>query len=691
MRLASADARNRASARSAADHPFWLRPDAPRAAVAALEPLRRELLELRAQLEQAMEASAAALRDAERARQESAQRRAQVSWAGGRISQLEGVLVASKLGIPAPIKPPPPAPAAAPPPATVAAPKPLGSSAVDGGVMQRLAATEAVLEARTAEAEQLRRELAAAQRAMEAQSALASGSTRRSRSVSDLAGAGAAAAPSGGELARERQRADTAERAARAAMEAVRRLTDQLEEKQAELDEALEAANPEAGDDDNDEDNDDNDAQDDAGAPQSNGDGDAHAAAVRSAAVALRAALVTERERGKALEAELAAAKRAAAAAEERAAAATAAAAAASAAAASPVRANGGSRGSRSGPGAFSGEAYDDGDDDGGYSGKQQQAAELHSPSLAMPLAPRGRRGSATGRPGDADRRAAAAEEAAEAAAAQVTRLKDALAEEKRTAEALRAQLLARAGEPAERGRSAPADDALARKRAKDAEAALAAERERRAAAEARARAASDEAERLTEQLKAARGRTADATSSPGSSGDAERIAQLERTLHREREAASRALAEARAAAASAPSAPSAAAIALPAGLDADDIGPARALMMERKRSAQLAAQLEDVTSRLARSATGGGGAASPASPAASAPGVATELARLQARCRSLQEALDASQARGCELEQDLAEARAVRSKAAASATPSPMHSPLPSRVSSPLPEELEY
>ena len=670
--------------RCAADHPFWLRPDAPRAAVAALEPLRREMVELKAQIEQAMEASAAALRDAERARQESAQRRAQVSWAGGRIAQREGVWVASKLGIPAPLKPPPPAPAAAPPPASVAMPKPLGSSAVDGGVMQRLAATEAVLEVRNNEVAQLRKELAAAQRALEAQATLASGGARRSRSGGDLAGAAAVAdgQAAGGELARERQRADTAERAARAAVEAVRRLTDQLEEKQAELDEALAAANPEACDDAE-------EAEDaDVDAPHANGDGDAHAAAVRSAAVALRGALVAERDKCKALEAELAAAKRAAAAAEERAASATAAAAAA-AASGSPMKANGGSRGSRSGPGAFSGEDYDGGDD----GAATKPAAELHSPSLAMPMEPRGRRGSAAGRSGDAEKRAAQAEAAAEAAAAQVTRLKDALTEEKRAADALRAQLLDRAGEPVERGR-APPDDALARKRAKDAEAALAAERERRAAAEARARAAADEAERLTEQLAAARARAADATSATGSSGDAERIAQLERTLHREREAATRALAEARAAAASASPASAAS---LPAGLDADEIGPARALMMERKRSAQLAAQLEDVTARLARSATGGGSSApSPASPAASAPGVAAELARLQARCRSLQEALDASQARGCELEQDLAEALRVGRTGARvvsstpSPAPSPLPSPLPSRMASPVPHPAE-
>lgn len=110
--------------------------------------------------------------------------------------------------------------------------------------------------------------------------------------------------------------------------------------------------------------------------------------------------------------------------------------------------------------------------------------------------------------------------------------------------------------------------------------------------------------------------------------------------------------------------------------MDADDIGPARALMAERQRSAQLSAQLSEVTARLARSAVSGG---SPAPAAQQSPGVANELARLQARCRSLQEALDNSEARGCELEQELAEARAPRSTSRfASANPSPILSPVP-------------
>lgn len=612
---------------------------------------------LKAQIEQAMEASAAALRDAERARQESAQRRAQVAWAGGRIAQLEGVLVASKLGIPSPLKPPPAAPSAAPPPAQVAAPNPLGSSAVAGGVMQRLTSTEAALEVSQAETVQLRKQLEAAQRALETQSQLSSGGARRSRSAHDLAGAAAATSAGGtglaAELARERQRADTAERAARAAAEAVRRLTEDLEEKQQEVDEALASAEAAT-------------SASDAQLPAANG-GDAHSDAVRAAAVALRSALVAERERSKALETELGTARNAAAAAEQRAQSAIAAAATAAASAAVVMSAsNGASRGSKSGPGAFSGEeAYAD----------ERGPPELHSPLLAMPMEPRGRRGSATGRGGDAERRAAVAEEAAEAAEAKATRLRDALAEEKRAADALRAQLLARAGEAPERSAAAGgAGDAAARKRAKDAESALAAERERRAAAEARVRAAEADSEELVKQLAAARltaQRAAESAQSSSSSADADRIAQLERTLAREREAAARALAEARAAASSGGSGAAAAAV-----MDADDIGPARALMAERQRSAQLSAQLSEVTARLARSAVSGG---SPAPAAQQSPGVANELARLQARCRSLQEALDNSEARGCELEQELAEARAPRSTSRfASANPSPILSPVP-------------
>lgn len=605
-----------------------------------------------------MEASAAAIGDAERARQEAAQRRAQVAWAGGRIAQLEGVLVAARLGIPAPIKPPPAAPSAAPPPAQVAAPNPKGSSAVAGGVMQRLTSTEAALEVSQAETVQLRKQLEAAQRALEAQSQLSSGGARRSRSAHDLAGVAAAASAGGAglaaELARERQRADTAERAARAAAEAVRRLTEDLEEKQQEVDEALAAAAEAA------------EHNGDAQLPAANG-GDAHSDAVRAAAVALRGALVTERERSKALEAELITARNAAATAEQRAQSAIAAAAAAAASAAAVMSAsNGASRGSKSGPGAFSGEeaAYAD----------ERGPPALHSPSLAVPMEPRGRRGSATGRGGDAERRAAVAEEAAEAAEAKVTRLRDALAEEKRSADALRAQLLARAGEQPERSApAAGAGDAAARKRAKDAETALIAERERRTAAEARARAAEEDSEELVQQLAAARlasQREAEAAPQSPSAG-ADRIATLERMLVREREAAAHALAEARAAASS-----GGAGAAGGAALDADDIGPARALLAERQRSAQLSAQLSEVTARLARSAVSGG---SPAPAAQQSPGVANELARLQARCRSLQEALDNSEARGCELEQELAEARAPRNASRrGSANPSPRLSPVP-------------
>ena len=640
-----------------------------------------------------MEASAAALKDGERARQESAQRRAQVAWAGGRIAQLEGCMLAAKLGIPPPIKPPPPAPAAAPPPASVNAPKPLGSSAVEGGVMQRLTATEAALEVKMNEAAELKKQLEAAQRALEAQTQLSSGGARRSRSGGDLTSVAEAAGGSGlaAELARERQRADTAERAARAAADAVRRLTDELEEKQAELDDVLAKRDEEAEEAEGDE----QEEQPSAAhtSPSGNG-GSAHADAVRSAAVALRGALVAEREKSKELEAQLAVVQRAAAAAEERAAAAVAQAQAAQAQAAqaqAQAVANGPVRGSKSGPGAFSGEEPDEPAENGG-----RNAPELHSPSLAKPMEPRGRRGSSvTGRSGDAERRAALAEEAAEAAEAKATRLRDALAEEKRAADALRAQLLARAGESVERGAAAGGgDDVAARKRAKDAEAALAAERERRAAAEARARAAADEAEELAEQLAQARAAAKRAAeSSPSTSGDSERIAQLERTLYREREASERALAEARAAAAAASASPGRGAPA--AVMDADDIGPARALMAERQRSAQLAAQLSEVTARLARSTVGGGGGAAPAaipSPAQASPGVAAELARLQARCRSLQEALDNSQARGCELEQELAEARAPRNTArlpsatALSPMPTPARSPAMSPV--PFPDE---
>lgn len=100
---------------SSAGHPFWLKADAPAAAFALVEPLRLELDALRGAADAAQSEADAALVAARRAGAECTARRAQVAWAGVRISQLEAALKAGNSPIPKPAKPPPPAPTSAAP------------------------------------------------------------------------------------------------------------------------------------------------------------------------------------------------------------------------------------------------------------------------------------------------------------------------------------------------------------------------------------------------------------------------------------------------------------------------------------------------------------------------------------------------------------------------------------------------
>jgi len=110
-----------AHSRFSAGHPFWLKPNCGALANRIVQPLRARLEAERGAAEAAVEQAASAAATAQRASAEAAARRLQVAWAGGRITQLEGVLKKAGLAVPHPDVPPPAPPRRAPPPAPACA------------------------------------------------------------------------------------------------------------------------------------------------------------------------------------------------------------------------------------------------------------------------------------------------------------------------------------------------------------------------------------------------------------------------------------------------------------------------------------------------------------------------------------------------------------------------------------------
>ena len=147
-----------------------------------VHPLRAELEASREEAQTAQEQANSATATAQRASAEASSRRAQVSWAGGRIAQLEGLLKASGVKVPEPEVPPPP------PPPQHAKPPPASTVAIKDSARARVLQLEEELKAeqeRCAEAV-LARDTAL--RALEAQSNLSSGGARRVPSSESLLG-----------------------------------------------------------------------------------------------------------------------------------------------------------------------------------------------------------------------------------------------------------------------------------------------------------------------------------------------------------------------------------------------------------------------------------------------------------------------------------------------------------------------
>ena len=207
-----------------AEHPFWLRPDAPAAAYALVEPLRLEIETLQVAVEVASEQAAEALASAQRATAEAHARRAQVAWAGGRVAQLENALKEAGQPVPPPVKPPPP-----PPEAKATAPQKIQAVApatAPDNERSRAVHLEKELHKARQELVEVARQRDAAQRALESQNALASGAGRRaSRGGGDDPPQQEA---SQGELVKalnaERQRAQRAEELAKQLTEMLKRL-----------------------------------------------------------------------------------------------------------------------------------------------------------------------------------------------------------------------------------------------------------------------------------------------------------------------------------------------------------------------------------------------------------------------------------------------------------------------------------
>ena len=208
------------------EHPFWLRPDAPAAAYALVEPLRLEIETLQGAVEVASEQAAEALASAQRATAEAHARRAQVAWAGGRVAQLENALKEAGAPVPPPVKPPPPPPEAAKAQQKTQAGAP--ATAPDNE-RTRVAHLEKELAKAKQEVQDVARQRDVAQRALEAQNALASGAGRRAtRGDADEPADPARQEAAQGELVKalnaERQRAQRAEELAKQLTEMLKRL-----------------------------------------------------------------------------------------------------------------------------------------------------------------------------------------------------------------------------------------------------------------------------------------------------------------------------------------------------------------------------------------------------------------------------------------------------------------------------------
>jgi hypothetical protein len=201
------------------EHPFWLRPDAPAAAYALVEPLRLEIETLQGAMESAVEQAAEALAAAQRATAEAHARRAQVAWAGGRVAQLEHALKDAGAPVPVPVKPPPPPPELKKTQAGAPATAP-------DNERTRAAHLEKELARAKLELQDVARQRDVAQRALEAQNALASGAGRRATrgGADDPSDPSAQGAELVTQLNAERQRAQRAEELAKQLTEMLKRL-----------------------------------------------------------------------------------------------------------------------------------------------------------------------------------------------------------------------------------------------------------------------------------------------------------------------------------------------------------------------------------------------------------------------------------------------------------------------------------